>query len=104
MIQITISNPQAINSLNITNPDTVTLTISQVGVQGASGANGKGVPVGGNNGYVLTKSSNADYDTSWQPAGSVGSVAWGNITGTLSSQTDLQNQLNSLLAISVALS
>lgn len=33
-------------------------------------------------------------DNSWQPVPSSGGAAWGSITGTLSSQTDLQTALN----------
>ena len=35
------------------------------GARGATGATGAGVPVGGTAGYVLTKNSNANYDTLW---------------------------------------
>ena len=78
----------------------VTVTLSQYGSQGAAGV---GVPSGGTSGQVLTKNSSTPYDTSWQ-TNTAGSAVWGSITGTLSNQTDLQTQLNSLLAISVALS
>lgn len=43
-------------------------------------------------GYVWTATDTLG-NGSWQAAGG-GSVAWGSITGTLSSQTDLQNALN----------
>jgi hypothetical protein len=36
-------------------------------------------------------------DNSWQPVPSAGAAAWGSITGTLSSQTDLQTALNGKL-------
>ncbi len=36
------------------------------GEDGADGADGEGVPVGGSTGQVLTKASNADYDTAWE--------------------------------------
>ena len=49
---------------------------------------------GGTTGQVLSKKSNADYDFEWQDAGGVGAPVWGNITGTLSAQTDLQDALD----------
>jgi len=67
----------------------ITVTINAVGTAGPPGP---GVPVGGSTGQSLIKSSNADYATAWgNPAAS---VSWGGITGTLSSQTDLQTALN----------
>lgn len=51
----------------------------------------KGLPVGGTTGQILAKQSNTDFDTEW--VGNLNST-WGAITGTLSSQTDLQNALN----------
>src|SRR5690606_15987393 len=54
----------------------------------------EGVPVGGTTGQALTKASNTDYDTEWS---TINSAAWGNITGTLSDQTDLQTALDSKL-------
>jgi hypothetical protein len=36
------------------------------GPQGPAGANGQGVPTGGTDGQVLTKSSSTDYDTAWE--------------------------------------
>jgi len=53
-----------------------------------------GVPPGGTIGQVLTKSSNADYATTWSTGGGGGSSIWGAITGTLSDQTDLQSALD----------
>ena len=55
-----------------------------------------GVPTGGTTGQALVKSSNANYATTWQ---SINSAAWGNITGTLSSQTDLNSALNGKLSL-----
>jgi hypothetical protein len=46
---------------------------------------------GAQNGYVLT--SDASGNATWQAAGS-GGATWGSITGTLSSQTDLQSALD----------
>lgn len=56
------------------------------------GAPGVGVPVGGAATQVLAKKSAADYDTEWVTGG--GGAAWGAITGTLSSQADLQSALD----------
>jgi hypothetical protein len=52
------------------------------------------VPVGGTTGQVLKKNSSGDYDYDWA-ADDTGatSVAWGDITGTLASQTDLNSAL-----------
>lgn len=52
------------------------------------------VPVGGTTGQVLAKSSATDYALTWVTPSSGGGAAWGSITGTLSSQTDLQTALN----------
>lgn len=51
------------------------------------------VPTGGTTGQVLKKYSNSGCDVHWADE-SAGGVAWGGITGTLSSQTDLQTELN----------
>jgi hypothetical protein len=50
------------------------------------------VPAGGTTGQVLVKNSNTDWDDSWATISSGGT--WGSITGTLSSQTDLQSALD----------
>jgi hypothetical protein len=56
------------------------------------------VPTGGTTGQVLTKVSGTNYDTTWTtPAAS---AVWGAITGTLSTQTDLQTALNAKLFLS----
>ncbi len=60
------------------------------GPQGATGATGPGVPVGGSTGQALVKVSGTNYDTQWSTLAG----AWGTITGTLSNQTDLQTALN----------
>jgi hypothetical protein len=54
---------------------------------------GASTPPGG--GYIFTSSSNGT--SSWQAAPAAG--VWGLITGTLSSQTDLQTALNAKLAL-----
>ena len=50
------------------------------------------VPRGGTLGQALVKASSGDYDMEWGTA--VAAAAWGSITGTLSSQTDLQAALD----------
>jgi hypothetical protein len=50
------------------------------GATGVTGATGRGVPVGGAIGYVLTKTSGADYDTSWQPSAGGGGGGGGSIS------------------------
>jgi hypothetical protein len=67
------------------------------GVMGPMGPSGVGIVSGGTTGQVLAKKSNADYDTEWvnqSGGGGGGSSSWGSITGTLSSQTDLQTALD----------
>ena len=57
------------------------------GQVGPQGENGQCVPIGGNTGQILTKKSDADYDTEWgSAAGSVLSVngQTGNVTLTYS--------------------
>lgn len=62
------------------------------GPQGQTGANGQGVPAGGTTGQVLSKVSATNFDTQWSTPS--GGASWGGITGTLSSQTDLQSALD----------
>ena len=50
------------------------------------------MPPGGTAGQALIKSSDSDFATTWGTATS--SAAWGAITGTLASQTDLQSALD----------
>ena len=66
------------------------------------GIPGPGVPTGGTAGQVLKKLSSTNYDTAWQT--DLNSGVWGSITGTLSSQTDLQNALDAKLGTSTAAS
>ena len=66
------------------------------GSNGTNGTNGVGVPTGGTTGQALVKASGTNYDTTWA---SINSATWGNITGTLSSQTDLQNALDGKLSL-----
>jgi len=53
---------------------------------------GRDLPPGGTAGQALIKSSDSDFATVWGTATS--SAAWGAITGTLASQTDLQSALD----------
>lgn len=57
------------------------------------GMPGPGVPAAGLAGQILAKASNASYDTEWVNPLDVSAV-WGQITGTLSNQTDLQTALD----------
>lgn len=62
------------------------------GPQGEPGPAGVGVPAGGTAGQVLAKVDGVDYNTEWINVDP--STSWGEITGTLSDQTDLQSALN----------
>ena len=65
------------------------------GPTGLTGNTGFGVIGGGTTGQVLTKSSDVSYEVEWTTvSGGGGAVAWGDITGVLSSQTDLQSALD----------
>lgn len=59
-------------------------------ISGELSVGGFNLSTGANDGYVLT--SDATGDASWQPGG--GSVNWGSIGGTLSDQTDLDDELD----------
>lgn len=61
------------------------------GDKGDTGAAGPGVAIGGTTGQILGKKSGTNYDTEWidKPTSGV----WGQITGTLSNQTDLNSAL-----------
>lgn len=69
-------------------------TTGQVLTKTATGADWQdvdGLPAGGTTGQVLTKQSSTDGDADWEtPTGG----QWGQITGTLSNQTDLQTALD----------
>jgi hypothetical protein len=67
------------------------------GIQGVPGAPGVGVPAGGTANQILAKVDGVDYNTEW--VDSTASAVWGNITGTLSSQTDLQTALDAKVNI-----
>ncbi len=62
--------------------------------------NGGRIPSGGTIGQALVKSSGLDYQVEWGTA--TASAAWGAISGTLSSQTDLQAALDAKQATLVS--
>jgi hypothetical protein len=66
------------------------------GTNGTNGTNGTGVPTGGTTAQVLSKIDGTDYNTQWvtPSGGGGGGGTWGSITGTLSTQTDLQTALD----------
>jgi hypothetical protein len=68
------------------------------GDPGSVGSTGQGVPVGGSTGQVLTKITSTDYDSDWRNptggSGGGGASAWGDLTGSISAQSDLQAALN----------
>ena len=81
----------------------------QDGQDGQDGADGVGVPSGGTQGQVLTKSSSTDYDTAWATPSSelpsYSSSQNGQVLGVTSgalawttpvTMTDVQNYVNSL--------
>lgn len=70
--------------------NTGVLSLPSTGLFSGNGA----VPTGGTTGQVLKKTTNTNYDYAWGADVGGGGAAWGSITGTLSSQTDLQNALN----------
>lgn len=53
----------------------------------------RGLPTGGTTGQVLKKTSSSNYAVSWQNDLNT-TPSWGNITGSISSQTDLNSALN----------
>jgi hypothetical protein len=55
------------------------------------------IPSGGASGQVLKKISGTDFDFTWAndlTSGEASGIEWGNITGAIANQTDLQNALN----------
>jgi len=77
-------------------------TPGPTGATGPTGAPGPGVPSGGTTGQVLKKLSATSYDTAW--GADLNAPAWGTITGTLSTQTDLQAALDAKLGVTTAAS
>lgn len=87
---VNLSVTQSAINLNVVeNP--IALKIGQ-GQRGEQGPAGKGVPVGGTAGQILEKIDGTDYNTQWADPNAA--AEWGNITGTLSNQTDLQAALD----------
>jgi len=66
------------------------------GDTGQAGLPGQGVATGGTVGQVLAKVDSSNYSTQWVNQ----SVAWGNITGGIASQTDLNDALVDKLSLS----
>ena len=89
-MSLTITIPGAVNVTTGAMAPAV-LTIG-VGVPGATGPAGPGVPVGGTAGQYLQKIDGTNYNTDWVTVNF--SATWGTITGTLSNQTDLQTALD----------
>lgn len=59
------------------------------------------LPTGGTTGQILAKTSGTNYAVGWiDPPSGGGGATWGSITGTLSSQTDLQSALDGKAAAS----
>ena len=65
------------------------------GDKGDAGTPGQGVPSAGTAGQVLAKIDSSNYSTHWVTP----TVAWGQITGGIASQTDLQNALDEKLSL-----
>lgn len=59
-----IVSVDTITAETIIEPSSTIVTLG-AGLTGPQGAQGNGVPVGGNVGQILTKKSNTDYDTKW---------------------------------------
>jgi hypothetical protein len=68
------------------------ITFPDMSVQTTAFPAGSDMPTGGLTGQALVKVSNSNYDADWATITS--GATWGSITGTLSSQTDLQTALN----------
>jgi hypothetical protein len=99
-IEVVFPDP-IISTIEVTVPDPVIDLIEvERGIQGdpgppgADGADGQGVATGGTTGQLLTKASNTDFDTEWTDEAPAG--VWGDITGTLSDQLDLQAALDAV--------
>lgn len=87
-------------ALKDTNKKILTGGLTRGGVLQLIAENSTGsLPAGGNTGQVLAKASDADGDAEWVSP-TAGAAAWGDITGTLSAQTDLQTALNGKAATS----
>lgn len=70
------------------NANLILTQTGRVGPQGPQGETGEGVPTGGVAGQVLTKQSNADYDTDWEAVPSAPVQSVNGQTGTVLLDTD----------------
>lgn len=85
------TGPQGDSGVEVQNTPPVDTTVVWVDPTD-SAPNQALVPSGGTTNQVLAKNSNSDWDLKWSTPS--GATTWGTITGTLSSQTDLQTALN----------
>lgn len=100
-MSLTVTIPGAVEAaVGSTAPATLVLQLGVPGPAGSPGAQGPagpGVAAGGTTGQVLTKIDGTNYNTEWTTP--ISSTAWGDITGTLSDQTDLQSALDGKLPL-----
>jgi hypothetical protein len=88
----TISGTFSADQSTVTGTVTGVITGTLDGSVGVPGPAGPGVPAGGTAGQILQKIDGTNYNTDWVTVNF--SATWGDITGTLSSQTDLQTALD----------
>lgn len=67
----------------------------KLGITDLVGTPGEGVPIGGTTGQVLTKSSNANFDTSWQTPSAGGGIQVLQYTSNPTSEGQFPSNLNS---------
>ena len=79
--------------LNLANTSNASLEYAFWSLLNLGQLNGALAPSGGTTGQVLAKNSDTDYDLKWITTND-GAGTWGSITGTLSSQLDLQSALD----------
>ena len=88
----TISGTFSADQSTVTGTVTGVITGTLDGSVGVPGPAGPGVPAGGTAGQILQKIDGTNYNTDWVTVNF--SATWGDITGTLSNQTDLQTELD----------
>ena len=88
----TISGTFSADQSTVTGTVTGVITGTLDGSVGVPGPAGPGVPAGGTAGQILQKIDGTNYNTDWVTVNF--SATWGDITGTLSNQTDLQSALD----------
>jgi hypothetical protein len=88
----TISGTFSADQSTVTGTVTGVITGTLDGSVGVPGPAGPGVPAGGTAGQILQKIDGTNYNTDWVTVNF--SATWGDITGTLSNQTDLQTALD----------